>query len=139
MNITNDVSLKLEDLAKVNEYIALYKEANKLRVDKYSSIPVSYKNKLENIREIESIRLFEIEKDKLDEILKMSKSLENYPNLIGTTKLLIEDDNGYSIYEDYPKFKKELYSAIESDVMVIYDDIERNIECRFDWMKDNEI
>lgn len=139
MNITNDVSLKLEDLVKVNEYIALYKESNKLRVDKYSSIPVSYKNKLENIREIESLRLFEIEKDKLDEILKMSKSLENYPNLLGTTKLLIEDDNGYSIYEDYPKFKKELYSAIESDVMVIYDDIERNIEGRFDWMKDNEI
>lgn len=69
----------------------------------------------------------------------MSKSLEDYPNLLGTTKLLIEDDNGYSIHEDYPKFKKELYSAIESDVMVIYDDIERNIEGRFDWMKDNEI
>ena len=100
MNITNDVSLKLEDLVKVNEYIALYEEANKLRVDKYSSIPVFYKNKLENIREIETIRLFEIEKAKLDEILKMSKSLE-----------------------DYLKFKKELYSAIESDVMVIYDDI----------------
>lgn len=137
MIITNWVSLVLADLTKVDEYKALYNEANKSR--QLGVVPAFYKEKLNNLREIESVRLFEVEKDKLDEILKMSKSLENYPDLLGTTKLLIEDDNGYSIYDDYPKFKKGLYSAIESDVMVIYDEIERNIEGRFDWMKDNEI
>jgi hypothetical protein len=143
MMIINNVKLELANLIKVDEYIALYEEANKLRVDKYSLIPVSYKNKLENIREIESIRLFEIEKNKLDKILKMADSVDDYPNLLGTTKCLIEKDNGYSIHENYEKFKKELYSAIESDVMDVYEDIERNIDGSYDeskkWMKNNEI
>ncbi|MFA9240324.1 MAG: hypothetical protein ACEQSQ_10620 [Candidatus Paceibacteria bacterium] len=143
MMIINNVKLELANLIKVDEYIALYEEANKLRVDKYSLIPVSYKNKLENIREIESIRLFEIEKNKLDKILKMADSVYDYPNLLGTTKCLIEEDNGYSIHENYEKFKKELYSAIESDVMGVYEDIERNIDGSYDeskkWMKNNEI
>lgn len=131
MLIINSLKLILKDFTKVDEYSEIYKEVTKERPFKRGHMLAFYKEKLNNIREIESIRLFEVEKDKLDEILEMTKSLEDYPTLSGVTKLLIEDDNGYSIYEDYPKFKKELYSAMVTEVNEVYDDIENNIDGSF--------